>query len=72
MAGRNACTRDSTVGGAMDHRGCTEAVGWVVRSVGGSTGPGEGSCPMLGGAGIVELLEGVVVFSRSRRMPGGG
>ena len=52
----------------MDHRG-TRAVGWVVRSAGGSIGPGGRSCPILRrGLGV----EGDVVLSRSRRVPGRG
>lgn len=57
-------------GGAIDHRGSMEAVGWAVRLAGGSIGPGMCSCPIpRRGLGDTEL-EGEVVFSRSRRVPG--
>lgn len=71
MAGRKACTRARTVGWGECYgsSGWTKAVGWAVRSAGGSTGPGERSCPMLRGLGDTEL-EGDVVLSRSRRVPG--
>lgn len=57
---------------AMGHRGWTKAMGWVVRSVGGLIGSGKRSRPILKrGLGDTEL-EGDVVFSRSRRVPGRG